>query len=80
MFMFYSQSILGSKYYKGGFDCKMSKREASLILGVSQTATKSKVNEAYRRIMMSNHPDQGGSKYLASKVSEARTFLLNKFK
>jgi DnaJ family protein C protein 19 len=27
-----------SKYYKGGFEPKMSKREASLILGVSPNA------------------------------------------
>ena len=32
-----------SKYYKGGFDPKMSKREAALILGVSPTANVKKV-------------------------------------
>lgn len=32
-----------SKYYRGGFDPKMNKREAALILGVSPTATKLKV-------------------------------------
>ena len=30
--VYYFQAL--SKYYKGGFDAKMSKREAGLILGV----------------------------------------------
>lgn len=37
------QSLANSKYYKGGFDAKMSKREASLILGVSPTANKQRI-------------------------------------
>ncbi|KAJ8303837.1 hypothetical protein KUTeg_018630 [Tegillarca granosa] len=48
-----------SKYYKGGFDAKMSKREAGLILGVSPTASKAKIKEAHKRIMLLNHPDRG---------------------
>ena len=32
-----------SKYYKGGFDSKMSRREASLILGIAQSANKAKL-------------------------------------
>ncbi|TRY57962.1 hypothetical protein DNTS_030953 [Danionella cerebrum] len=48
-----------SAYYKGGFEQKMTKREASLILGISPTSTKEKVREAHRRIMVLNHPDKG---------------------
>lgn len=40
---FDSESLANSKYYKGGFEPKMTKREASLILGVSPTANKAKV-------------------------------------
>lgn len=40
---FDTESLANSKYYKGGFEPKMSKREAALILGVSPTANKSKV-------------------------------------
>lgn len=40
---FDAESMASSKYYKGGFDPKMTKREASLILGVSPTAAKIKV-------------------------------------
>lgn len=39
-----TESLATSKYYRGGFDPKMSKREAALILGVSPTAPKNKVN------------------------------------
>ncbi|MBN3277995.1 TIM14 translocase, partial [Polyodon spathula] len=48
-----------SRYYRGGFEPKMSKREACLILGVSPTANKSKIREAHRKIMVLNHPDRG---------------------
>ncbi|AWP13453.1 putative dnaJ -like subfamily C member 15 [Scophthalmus maximus] len=64
-----------SAYYKGGFEQKMSKREASLILGISPATTKPKVRDAHRRIMVLNHPDKGGSPYLAAKINEAKDFL-----
>ncbi|XP_053563952.1 dnaJ homolog subfamily C member 15 isoform X2 [Bombina bombina] len=48
-----------SYYYKGGFEQKMNKREASLILGISPSASKSKIRAAHRQIMILNHPDKG---------------------
>ncbi|PSN30422.1 Mitochondrial import inner membrane translocase subunit TIM14 [Blattella germanica] len=36
-------SFANSKYYKGGFEHKMTRREASLILGISPTASKIKI-------------------------------------
>uniref|UniRef100_A0A0N4ZUW9 DnaJ homolog subfamily C member 21 n=1 Tax=Parastrongyloides trichosuri TaxID=131310 RepID=A0A0N4ZUW9_PARTI len=67
-----------SKYYKGGFDPKMSRREAALILGVPPSAKSNKIKEAHKRIMIANHPDRGGSPYIAAKINEAKDLLESK--
>lgn len=72
---FDSESLASSKYYRGGFEPKMSKREASLILGVSPSASKIKVKDAHKKIMILNHPDKGGSPYLAAKINEAKDLM-----
>lgn len=47
------------KYYRGGFETHMSKREAYLILGLSPRATEEEVKNAHRKLMLLNHPDSG---------------------
>ncbi|KAI3446161.1 hypothetical protein Pfo_002826 [Paulownia fortunei] len=68
------------KFYEGGFQPKMTRREAALILGVRESTPADKVREAHRRVMVANHPDAGGSHYVASKVNEAKDILLGKTK
>lgn len=68
---------VGSGYYRGGFEAQMSRSEATKILGFTRELgiTKDQVKEAHRRIMLLNHPDRGGSPFLASKINEAKVLL-----
>eukprot|EP00551_Chaetoceros_affinis_P014047 CAMPEP_0203703044 /NCGR_PEP_ID=MMETSP0091-20130426/41695_1 /ASSEMBLY_ACC=CAM_ASM_001089 /TAXON_ID=426623 /ORGANISM="Chaetoceros affinis, Strain CCMP159" /LENGTH=297 /DNA_ID=CAMNT_0050577477 /DNA_START=39 /DNA_END=935 /DNA_ORIENTATION=+ len=67
---------VGSKYYEGGFDDKMTRKEAALILGVRESSTAKRIKDAHRKLLILNHPDTGGSTYLSGKVNEAKELLL----
>ncbi len=54
----------------------MTQREASLILNCRDRSTKGEIKEVHRKLMMLNHPDSGGSTYLASKINEAKELLI----
>jgi DnaJ family protein C protein 19 len=72
---FLSWFSFGKRYYEGGFEPEMTRREAALILGIRESAPRDKVREAHRRLAMLNHPDMGGSTYIASKINEAKDKL-----
>ncbi|KAL7269845.1 mitochondrial import inner membrane translocase subunit TIM14 [Rhizina undulata] len=69
-------SAFGKQFYKGGFEPRMNRREAALILQLSErNLTKPTIRKRHRELMLLNHPDRGGSPYLAGKVNEAKEFL-----
>ncbi|AOA62938.1 TIM23 complex subunit [Komagataella phaffii CBS 7435] len=66
----------GKSFFKGGFQRKMDDKEALRILNLREsTLTRPKLKESHRRIMLLNHPDKGGSPFLATKINEAKTLL-----
>lgn len=69
------KSPMFTAYYKGGFEPKITRREAGLILGISPSAPKDRIRDAHKRIMLLNHPDRGGSPYIAAKINEAKDYL-----
>lgn len=47
---------VGAKYYEGGFEDEMTRREAALILGVRESSPASRIKEAHRKLLVLNHP------------------------
>lgn len=66
----------GRTFFTGGFEPKMNAKEALNILNLREsTLSKSRLKENHRKIMLLNHPDRGGSPYVATKINEAKDFL-----
>ena len=64
------------KNYQGGFDKKMTKQEACLILSIIAKSNLKELREAHKKLMLLNHPDNGGSTYIASKINQAKDILM----
>ncbi|MCY4343943.1 MAG: molecular chaperone DnaJ [Gammaproteobacteria bacterium] len=54
----------------------MTRQEALSVLGLKANATKQEVIEAHRRLMARNHPDKGGSTFIAQQLNEAKRVLI----
>jgi hypothetical protein len=53
----------------------MTRAEALRILELGEAPAPTEIVEAHRRLMMANHPDHGGSAYLAALINEAKEVL-----
>jgi DnaJ-domain-containing protein 1 len=56
----------------------LTRDEAYKVLGLDPGASPAAIKEAHHRLMRANHPDMGGSDYLAARINEAKDLLLGK--
>lgn len=54
----------------------MSRAEALDILGLEEGVSEDEIEAAYKGLIVKNHPDQGGTDWLAARLNEARDILL----
>ena len=47
----------------------MNRREAQFILGVGEGVDMATIKQKHRILMLNNHPDNGGSTYMATKIN-----------
>ncbi|CAD8109575.1 unnamed protein product [Paramecium sonneborni] len=73
---FFKAAETSRAFYKGTFSTQLTRREAQLILGAREGTTSDQIKARHRTLLMLNHPDQGGSTYVATKINEAKELLL----
>ncbi|MFW2436359.1 MAG: molecular chaperone DnaJ [Parvibaculales bacterium] len=58
---------------------QMSRAQALDVLGLEVGAQPNDIDAAYKALIVKNHPDQGGTDWLAAQLNEARDVLMRDF-
>lgn len=54
----------------------LSRDQAFEVLGLKHGASADDIRAAHRKLLMANHPDKGGSTFLAAQINQAKDVLL----
>lgn len=57
-------------------ESSLTRAQAFEILGLSPDAGPDEIRAAHLRLMQANHPDRGGSTWIAARLNQARDLLL----
>jgi len=55
----------------------MNREQAMQILGLDEGHSEQDVRTAHKKMMAKNHPDKGGSEFLAAQINQAKDVLLS---
>ena len=55
----------------------MTVAQAAAVLGIPEHSSPAEIRKAHRRLIAANHPDRGGSDFLAQQINRARDTLID---